>query len=42
MRKLMIVVIAIFAVFTFIREYPAEDSSSRTVQRAFVETSAPN
>jgi len=42
MRKLVIVVIAILAVFTFIREYPAEGRSSRTVQRSAVNPSSPN
>ncbi len=42
MRKLVIVVITIFAVFTFIREYPSEGASSRTVQRSSVEASSPN
>ncbi len=42
MRKLVIVVIAIFAVFTFIREYPSEGRSPRTVQSSAVDSSAPN
>lgn len=42
MRKLVIVVITILAVFTFIREYPANKQSSHTVQRASADASAPN
>ena len=42
MRRLVSVVITIFAVFSFIREYPVENQSSRTVQRASAEASAPN
>jgi hypothetical protein len=42
MRKLVIVVIAIFAVFTFIREYPSEERSPRTVQGSAVDSSLPN
>ncbi len=42
MRKLVIVVLAILAVFTFIREYPAGSQSSRTVQGSAAHSSAPN
>ncbi len=42
MRKLVIVVITILAVFTFIREYPVSDQTPHTVQRAGADASSPN
>jgi hypothetical protein len=38
MRKLVIVIITILAVFTFIREYSSNADASHMVQQAAVET----
>lgn len=42
MRKLVVAIIAVFALFTFIREYLPVRSASQDLQRAAIETTLPN
>jgi len=42
MKKLVIAIVAVLAIFTFIREYSVSESNSNSIRQAQIETVAPN
>ncbi len=42
MKKLVIAIVAVLAIFTFIREYSGSDSNSNSIRQAQIETVSPN
>lgn len=42
MKKLVIAIVAVLAIFTFIREYSGSDVNSNSIRQAQIETASPN
>jgi|GEM_PF-2207123 hypothetical protein len=42
MKKLVIAIVAVLAIFTFIREYSGSDTNSNSVRQAQIGTASPN